>query len=136
MHSVFFLITTNDDKVVRQSKIYQNQDGSKQCQHEVSGYNNILEELQVVILRIKLKHIDSHNQNRLRVPDIVIVWSESALSKNMSCTVYYPVHLQQQKIIYPKPLLVTEDISIHCLLFLVFEMTEKIESMCHAILKN
>lgn len=61
------LITTNDDEVARQIKIYRNHGSSQQYHHDVIGYNSRLDELQAVILRIKLKHIDSYNQNRLRV---------------------------------------------------------------------
>ncbi|MFT4607635.1 MAG: dTDP-4-amino-4,6-dideoxygalactose transaminase [Urechidicola sp.] len=167
------LITTNDDEVARQIKIYRNHGSSKQYHHDVIGYNSRLDELQAVILRVKLKHIDSYNQNRLRVaqtynrlladsdietpliPDDrdhvfhqYTVLSdrreqirESVLAQNMSCAVYYPVPLHQQKAFSdtnPKPLPVTEDISRRCLSFPIFpEMTEQqVEVMCQAILKN
>lgn len=61
------LVTTNDDEVARQIKIYRNHGSSQQYHHDVIGYNSRLDELQAVILRIKLKHINDFNQNRLRV---------------------------------------------------------------------
>ena len=61
------LITTNSDDYVEQLKIYRNHGSSKQYHHDVIGYNSRLDELQAVILRIKLRHIDEYNQNRLRV---------------------------------------------------------------------
>jgi len=61
------LISTNDDEIARQIRIYRNHGSSQQYQHDVIGYNSRLDELQAVILRIKLKHIDEFNQNRLRV---------------------------------------------------------------------
>ncbi len=61
------LVTTNSDELGQQLKIYRNHGSSKQYHHDVIGYNSRLDELQAVILRIKLKHIDDYNQNRLRV---------------------------------------------------------------------
>lgn len=61
------LITTNSDSYAEQIKIYRNHGSSKQYHHDVIGYNSRLDELQAVILRIKLKHIDEYNQNRLNV---------------------------------------------------------------------
>lgn len=61
------LITTNTDNYAEQIKIYRNHGSSKQYHHDVIGYNSRLDELQAVILRIKLKHIDEYNQNRLNV---------------------------------------------------------------------
>ena len=61
------LITTNDDEVAQQIKIYRNHGSSQQYHHDVIGFNSRLDELQAVILRIKLKHIDSFNKNRLQV---------------------------------------------------------------------
>lgn len=61
------MITTDDDEIAAQIRIYRNHGSSQQYHHDVIGYNSRLDELQAVILRIKLKHIDSYNQNRLRV---------------------------------------------------------------------
>ncbi len=61
------LISTNDDEIAEQIRIYRNHGSSQQYHHDVIGYNSRLDELQAVILRIKLKHIDEFNQNRLRV---------------------------------------------------------------------
>ena len=61
------LITTNDDKIAEQVRIYRNHGSSRSYHHDVIGYNSRLDELQAVILRIKLKHIDEFNRNRLRV---------------------------------------------------------------------
>jgi dTDP-4-amino-4,6-dideoxygalactose transaminase len=61
------LIATNDDEIARQVRVYRNHGSSKQYHHDVIGFNSRLDELQAVILRIKLKHIDEYNQNRLRI---------------------------------------------------------------------
>ena len=61
------LIATNDDEIARQVRVYRNHGSSEQYHHDVIGFNSRLDELQAVILRIKLKHIDEYNQNRLHV---------------------------------------------------------------------
>jgi len=61
------MITTNDDAVAAQIKLLRNHGSSQQYHHDVIGYNSRLDELQAVILRIKLKHIDDYNQRRLEV---------------------------------------------------------------------
>jgi len=61
------LVSTNDDAVADTIRMYRNHGSSKQYYHDVIGYNSRLDELQAVILRIKLKHIDNYNSNRLRV---------------------------------------------------------------------
>ncbi len=61
------LISTNDDKIARQIRTYRNHGSCQQYHHDVIGYNSRLDELQAVILRVKLRHIDEYNQNRLRV---------------------------------------------------------------------
>ena len=61
------LIATNDDEIAQQIRIYRDHGSSQRYHHDVIGYNSRLDELQAVILRIKLRHIDEFNQNRLRV---------------------------------------------------------------------
>ncbi len=61
------LITTNDDDIAAQIKLLRNHGSSQQYHHDVIGYNSRLDELQAVILRIKLKHIDHYNRRRLEV---------------------------------------------------------------------
>jgi dTDP-4-amino-4,6-dideoxygalactose transaminase len=61
------MITTNDDKIAAQIKLLRNHGSSRQYHHDIIGYNSRLDELQAVILRIKLKYIDEYNQKRLAV---------------------------------------------------------------------
>lgn len=61
------MITTNDDEIAAQIRLLRNHGSSQQYHHDVIGYNSRLDELQAVILRIKLKHIDEYNQKRLAV---------------------------------------------------------------------
>jgi dTDP-4-amino-4,6-dideoxygalactose transaminase len=61
------MITTNSDEIAEQILLYRNHGSSQQYYHDVIGYNSRLDELQAVILRIKLKKITEYNQNRLSV---------------------------------------------------------------------
>jgi dTDP-4-amino-4,6-dideoxygalactose transaminase len=61
------MITTNDDEIAAEIRLLRNHGSSQQYHHDVIGYNSRLDELQAVILRIKLKYIDDYNQKRLAV---------------------------------------------------------------------
>ena len=61
------MIATNDDQIAGQIKLLRNHGSSQQYHHDVIGYNSRLDELQAVILRIKLKYIDDYNAKRLAV---------------------------------------------------------------------
>jgi dTDP-4-amino-4,6-dideoxygalactose transaminase len=61
------LISTNSDKMAEDIRVLRNHGSTKQYHHTVIGYNSRLDELQAVILRAKLKHIDEYNANRRRV---------------------------------------------------------------------
>ena len=166
------MVTTNDDDAAATIRMYRNHGSSKQYYHDVIGFNSRLDELQAVILRIKLKHLDDYNRNRLRVAETynrLLKGSrfetpaipgdrdhifhqytllcderdavrESVLAKDVSCAVYYPVPLHQQKAfadtVQPE-LPITEATSLRCLSFPVFpEMTDtQIETVCEAILQ-
>ncbi len=61
------MITTNDDEVASQIKLLRNHGSSRQYHHDVIGFNSRLDEIQAVILRIKLRKIDAYNRNRLEI---------------------------------------------------------------------
>jgi dTDP-4-amino-4,6-dideoxygalactose transaminase len=61
------LITTSSEKGANELRVLRNHGSRERYHHNVIGYNSRLDELQAVILRIKLKHIDEYNQNRRRV---------------------------------------------------------------------
>ena len=61
------MVTTNDDDIAARVRMLRNHGSSKQYHHDVIGFNSRLDELQAVILRIKLKRIDDYNQRRLEV---------------------------------------------------------------------
>ncbi len=61
------LITTNDDGIAEQIKVLRNHGSKVRYHHHVIGYNSRLDELQAVILRIKLKRIEEFSTGRRRV---------------------------------------------------------------------
>jgi dTDP-4-amino-4,6-dideoxygalactose transaminase len=61
------LVITDNDKHANELRILRNHGSRERYHHNVIGYNSRLDELQAVILRIKLKHIDDYSQNRRRV---------------------------------------------------------------------
>ncbi|NLC70573.1 MAG: DegT/DnrJ/EryC1/StrS family aminotransferase [Desulfuromonadaceae bacterium] len=58
------LITTDDDDLAAAVKVLRNHGSRERYCHSVIGYNSRLDELQAVILRVKLKHIERYNQLR------------------------------------------------------------------------
>jgi dTDP-4-amino-4,6-dideoxygalactose transaminase len=61
------MVTTNSDDVAETLKMLRNHGSKQRYYHDIIGYNSRLDELQAVILRIKLKHIDQYNNARRRV---------------------------------------------------------------------
>lgn len=61
------LITTNSDEDANEIRILRNHGSRERYHHNIIGFNSRLDELQAVILRIKLKRIDDYNTNRRRV---------------------------------------------------------------------
>ena len=61
------MVTTDDDDIAAKIRMLRNHGSSQQYHHDVIGFNSRLDELQAVVLRIKLKHIDEYNGKRLQV---------------------------------------------------------------------
>lgn len=58
------LIITNNDGLADEVRVLRNHGSQKRYVHSMIGYNSRLDELQAVILRIKLRHIDEFNRRR------------------------------------------------------------------------
>jgi len=63
------LVTTHDDAVAEQIRSLRNHGQTARYHHPQIGYNSRLDELQAVVLRHKLPHIDHYNAERRRVAD-------------------------------------------------------------------
>jgi dTDP-4-amino-4,6-dideoxygalactose transaminase len=61
------LISTNSAELAERLKVLRNHGSWKQYHHFEIGFNSRLDELQSIILRVKLKYIDHYNENRRRV---------------------------------------------------------------------
>lgn len=61
------MVTTGDEETAARIKMLRNHGSSQQYHHDVIGFNSRLDELQAVILRIKLRKIDEYNRKRLEV---------------------------------------------------------------------
>ena len=60
------MVTTNDDDIAEQLLMLRNHGSKVRYHHDIIGYNSRLDELQAVILRIKLRHIQDFNNGRRR----------------------------------------------------------------------
>lgn len=60
------MVTTEDDKIADRIKILRNHGSFERYHHNIIGYNSRLDELQAVILRVKLRHISEYNKERRR----------------------------------------------------------------------
>jgi len=61
------LVVTSSAEVADRVRKLRNHGSEVRYYHDIIGYNSRLDEMQAVILRIKLRHIDAFNANRQRV---------------------------------------------------------------------
>jgi dTDP-4-amino-4,6-dideoxygalactose transaminase len=58
------MVVTNDGSLAERLRVLQNHGSRERYSHDVIGYNSRLDELQAVVLRVKLKRIDTFNGMR------------------------------------------------------------------------
>jgi len=61
------MVTTQSDEIAEKLKMLRNHGSKVRYYHDIIGYNSRLDELQAVVLRAKLPHIDVYNHERRRV---------------------------------------------------------------------
>jgi len=61
------LVTTNDQQLADTVHLLRNHGSNTPYRYHRQGYNSRLDELQAAILRIKLRHIDTYNQQRRQI---------------------------------------------------------------------
>lgn len=61
------MCTTQSDEIAEQLRMLRNHGSKVRYYHDIVGYNSRLDEIQAVVLRAKLPHIDRYNQERRRV---------------------------------------------------------------------
>ena len=96
------LVTTNDEQRANELKVLRNHGSRERYHHNVIGYNSRLDELQAVILRIKLKHINDYNQNRRRVAhryssNLADTGIQTAYEDNIGFHIYHQYTLLHEK---------------------------------------
>lgn len=64
------MITANSAEHAEKLRILRNHGSRVRYHHEVIGYNSRLDEIQAVVLRVKLKHIEEYNVGRRRVAQL------------------------------------------------------------------
>lgn len=60
------LVVTQSDELAEKLKMYHNHGSKVRYYHDVIGYNSRLDDMQAVILRVKLKRIEQYNAGRRR----------------------------------------------------------------------
>lgn len=60
-------LVTNSEDLCKKARIYRNYGSEKKYYNQVVGLNSRLDELQAGLLRVKLQHLDSLNQERNRI---------------------------------------------------------------------
>lgn len=65
-------VTTNDTEAYEKIRRLRNYGSAVKYNHEISGYNSRLDEMQAAFLRVKLKYLDSWNLNRLKIANIYL----------------------------------------------------------------
>ena len=63
------LFTTNSDELADKFYLLKSHGSKNRNHHEIIGWNSRLDELQAVILRIKLKYVDKFNKQRISVAE-------------------------------------------------------------------
>jgi dTDP-4-amino-4,6-dideoxygalactose transaminase len=58
------MVTTNDEALAAEVRVYRNHGSRVRYHHHVIGYNSRLDEIQAVILRVKLQYLEDFNARR------------------------------------------------------------------------
>jgi dTDP-4-amino-4,6-dideoxygalactose transaminase len=58
------MVTTTDEALAAEVRVYRNHGSRVRYHHHVIGYNSRLDELQAVILRVKLRYLEDFNTRR------------------------------------------------------------------------
>lgn len=64
------LMITDNDLLAAEMRVLASHGSRVRYHHHVLGYNSRLDEIQAVILRVKLKHLDSFNNRRCAIADL------------------------------------------------------------------
>ncbi len=65
-------VTTNDDGLADRVRMLRNYGSKVKYQHELSGLNSRIDELQAAFLRVKLGHLDEWNTRRKKIAELYL----------------------------------------------------------------
>jgi len=65
-------ITTADENLAKKVRMMRSYGSETKYVHEVDGYNSRLDNLQAALLRIKLQHLNTENENRRKVAELYL----------------------------------------------------------------
>ena len=71
-------ITTNNDEVAKQARIFRNYGSEKRYYNQVVGTNSRLDEIQAALLRVKLRYLDQLNEKRNEIAQIYLSGIENS----------------------------------------------------------
>lgn len=77
-------IVTNDAKIAEEVRVFRNYGSEKRYYNRVVGTNSRLDEMQAGLLRVRLRHMEELEQERIRI------------------ATYYLEHIHNEKIVLPK----------------------------------
>ena len=77
-------IVTNDAKIAEEVRVFRNYGSEKRYYNRVVGTNSRLDEMQAGLLRVRLRHMEELEQERIQI------------------ATYYLEHIQNEKIVLPK----------------------------------
>lgn len=147
------LVSTNDDELAALVLQYRNHGSKARYYHSLIGYNSRLDELQAVVLRAKLPHIDDYNHERRRVSQsyqkyLAGTGIKTPVSDNIGRHVFHQyccLHPEREKIMlalqaagigcaiyYPAPLHQQAVFADDCA-GLQLPVTESVASQCFAL---
>lgn len=86
------MITTGDDSIDRNSRLYRNQGMEKRYVHEVVGFNNRMTDVHAAIGLEQLKKLNSWNQKRRKNADYLIKNLSGVLVPQVSCGFEHVFH--------------------------------------------
>lgn len=78
-------IVTNDEKIASDMKMYRNYGSEKRYYNKVVGTNSRLDEMQAAFLRVRLKHADEINQEKIDIAGKYTAGINNSLIKLPGC---------------------------------------------------
>jgi len=89
------IIVTNDEELAEKFRMLRNYGSPKKYYHDFIGVNSRLDEIQAVILRVKLRHLDEWNERRRKIAKLY-----NELLEDSDVIIPIPVEREYAKHVY------------------------------------